>query len=68
MPIPIDRDELRRLLGEEHAHLVEVLPAEEFENEHLPGALNIPLKALDGGSVASLDVQTPVIVYCYDSQ
>jgi rhodanese-related sulfurtransferase len=68
MPVPIDRDELRRLRREEHAQLVEVLPAEEFEDEHLPGALNIPLKTLDGGSVASLDPQRPVIVYCYDYQ
>jgi hypothetical protein len=29
MPVPIDRDELRRLRREEHAQLVEVLPAEE---------------------------------------
>jgi rhodanese-related sulfurtransferase len=68
MPIPIDRDELRRLLREEDAQLVEVLPAEEFEDDHLPGALNIPLKTLDGAFVASLDPQRPVIVYCYDYQ
>jgi rhodanese-related sulfurtransferase len=68
MPIPIDRDELRRLRREEHAQLVEVLPAEEFEDEHLPGALNIPLKTLDRASVASLDPQRPVIIYCYDYQ
>jgi rhodanese-related sulfurtransferase/CBS domain-containing protein len=68
MPIPIDRDELQRLLREEQAQLVEALPAEEFEDEHLPGALNIPLKTLDRASVAPLDPQRPVIVYCYDSE
>lgn len=68
MPIPIDRDELQRLLRDEHAQLVEVLPAEEFEDEHLPGAINIPLKTLDRNSAASLDPQRPVIVYCYDYQ
>jgi rhodanese-related sulfurtransferase len=65
MPTPIDRDELQLLRREEEAQLIEVLPAEEFDDEHLPGALNLPLKTLDAGS-ASLDPQRPVIVYCYD--
>ena len=68
MPTSIDRDELQRLRHEEGAQLVEVLPAEEFEDEHLPGAINIPLKQLDRDRAASLDPQRPVIVYCYDYQ
>ena len=68
MPTPIDRDELQRLRHEEHAQLVEVLPADGFDDEHLPGAINIPLKTLDRDSTASLDPQKPVIVYCYDYQ
>jgi rhodanese-related sulfurtransferase len=68
MPTPIDRDELQRLRREEDAQLVEVLPPEGFEDEHLPGAVNIPLKSLDRDSTASLDRRRPVIVYCYDSQ
>jgi rhodanese-related sulfurtransferase len=68
MPIPIDRDEVQRLLRDEHAQLVEVLPAEEYLDEHLPGAVNIPLKALDERSTAALDRARPVIAYCYDDQ
>jgi len=68
MPTPIDRDELRRLLREEHAQLVEVLPPDEYEDEHLPGAINIPLKTLDAVTARQLDPQRPVIVYCYDDQ
>ncbi|HYQ09581.1 MAG TPA: rhodanese-like domain-containing protein [Gaiellaceae bacterium] len=68
MPTPIDRDELQRLRREENANLVEVLPAEDFEDEHLPGAVNIPLKTLDRRSTASLDASRPVIVYCYHYQ
>src|SRR5262245_19324895 len=68
MPTPIDRDEVQRLLRHERAQLVEALPADEFEDEHLPGAINIPLKTLDRDSAASLDPQWPVIVYCYDSE
>ena len=68
MPTPIDRDELRRLLRDEQAQLVEVLPPDEYEDEHLPGAINIPLKALDRKTSGQLDHDRPVIVYCYDSQ
>jgi rhodanese-related sulfurtransferase len=68
MPTAIDRDDVQRLLREEHAQLIEVLPADEFEDEHLPGAINIPLKTLDAESTKSLDPQRPVIVYCNDYQ
>lgn len=50
------------------AQLVEVLPAEEYADEHLPGAVNIPLKELNPDTAARLDRAQPVIVYCYDSQ
>jgi rhodanese-related sulfurtransferase len=68
MPTPIDRDELQRLRQDEDAQLVEVLPADEFKDEHLPRAVNIPLKSLDRDSTAALDGRRPVIVYCYDYQ
>jgi rhodanese-related sulfurtransferase len=61
----IDYLGLRRLL-DDGAQLVEVLPAEEYAEEHLPGAINIPLKELDGDSTAKLDKSRPVIVYCWD--
>lgn len=65
---PIDRHEVQRLLADERAQLVEVLPQAEYEDEHLPGAINIPLKELDNEHVVGLDRTRPVIVYCYDSQ
>ena len=68
MPTPIDRDEVERLRRAERAQLVEVLGADDYADEHLPGAINIPLKTLDRRSTASLDRQGPVIVYCHDSQ
>ena len=66
MPAPIDRKELQRLLAEEQAQLVEVLPADEFGEEHLPGAVNIPLKELAERAPRELDPGRPVVVYCYD--
>jgi rhodanese-related sulfurtransferase len=68
MPNQIDRYEVQRLLAEQRAQLVEVLPQAEFEDEHLPGAINVPLKALDRGRAQQLDRERPVIVYCYDDQ
>ena len=68
MPTPIDRHEVQRLLAEEQAQLVEVLPDAEFEDEHLPGAISIPLKQLDRESTMQLDRAHPVIVYCHDTQ
>ena len=68
MPTPIEREELQRLLREEQAQLVEVLPPDEYRDEHLPGAINIPLKTLDAETAQQLDPQRPVIVYCYDHQ
>ena len=68
MSAAIDRDEVQRLLDDEQAQLVEVLPPDEYEDEHLPGAINIPLKTLDAQSAEQLDRERPVIVYCYDYQ
>ena len=67
MPTAIFRDEVRRLVGE-GAQLVDVLPREEYKDEHLPGAINIPLKELDRETTAKLKRDAPVIVYCHDYQ
>jgi rhodanese-related sulfurtransferase len=67
MPTSIATEEMRRLL-DDGVQLVEVLPPPEFREEHLPGAVNIPLKSLDAGAVAGLDRSRPVVVYCYDYQ
>jgi rhodanese-related sulfurtransferase len=48
--------------------LVEVLPREEYEAEHIAGAINIPLKELTRETAARLDPDRAVIVYCWDYQ
>ena len=68
MATPIDRHELQRLLAEQQGQLIEVLPADEYDDEHLPGAINIPLKELDRETTRQLDRNRPVIAYCYDYQ
>jgi len=66
MATRIDLAQLRELL-DKGAQLVEVLPAAEYTEEHLPGAINLPLKQLDPSTAAQLDPARPVIVYCWDS-
>jgi len=68
VPTAIYRDEVRRLVQEAGAQLVDVLPREEYEEEHLPRAINIPLKELDRETIARLNRVAPVIVYCHDYQ
>ena len=67
MPTRIDREQVQQLL-DEGAQLIEVLPQGEYEDEHLPGAINIPLKELDRETTRLLDHGRPVIAYCYDYQ
>ena len=57
---------MQRLLAR-GATLVEVLPAEEYAEEHIAGAMNIPLKELrrEADGIARSD---PIVVYCHDSE
>jgi rhodanese-related sulfurtransferase len=66
MPTRIVRDELGGLLMA-GAQLVEVLPEAEYLEEHLPGAVNLPLRQLTADTVRRLDPSRPVVVYCWDA-
>ena len=66
MPKEIDRDDVRRLVAG-GAQLVEVLPSPEYEEDHLPGAIHIPLRQIDSRAGEMLDRGRPVIVYCWDT-
>ncbi len=66
MPTEIDRKQVQRLV-ESGAQLVEVLPADEYEEDHLPGAISLPLRRLETEAVQLLDRTRPVIVYCWDT-
>lgn len=66
MSADVGRDEVRALVRDEGAQLVDVLPAAEFSDEHLAGAINIPLRRLDADTATALDPARPVIVYCHD--
>jgi rhodanese-related sulfurtransferase len=61
----IDRDTVQEMV-KRGAQLVEVLPANEYAEDHLPGAVSLPLRQLDKGA-DQIDRNRPVIVYCWDS-
>ncbi|HSP54426.1 MAG TPA: rhodanese-like domain-containing protein [Dehalococcoidia bacterium] len=62
----IDHNGVRRL-AKQGGQVVDALPAADFANSHLPGAINIPVADLPAGA-AGLDRSLPVIVYCHDAQ
>jgi len=62
----IDRDEVKRLM-DWGAPVIEVLPAKEYGEGHISGAINLPLKELDADTARVLDSARPVVVYCWDS-
>jgi rhodanese-related sulfurtransferase len=66
MSQPIDTAGVRRL-ADEGAQLLEVLPAEAYLQEHLPGAISLPLADIDQAP-SKLDTARPVITYCYDHE
>jgi rhodanese-related sulfurtransferase len=59
------RDEVRALLESGTAIVVEALPAEAYEAEHIPGAVNVPgdLSADIAAAVAPDPART-VVLYC----
>jgi hypothetical protein len=59
-----DRDQVRSLVRS-GAQLVEVLAAEEYEAEHIAGAINLPLSSLTAERARSLlDPGRPIVLYC----
>ena len=67
MPKIIGRDEVKDK-AVKGGQIVDVLPKQEYEEMHLPGALSIPLKEIDRRAPEELDRDRPVITYCWDYQ
>ena len=63
MVTSIDRTELLRLIDEENAQIVDVLPQQEFTESHIPGAISLPLRRLTAQTVSVLGRDKPVVVY-----
>lgn len=59
----IDRSELLRLIENEEAQVVDVLPEREYTEAHIPNAISIPLRQLTSNTVSALSRDKPVVVY-----
>src|SRR5436853_2580079 len=68
MPIEIRRKDLKTLVSQGRAQLIEVLPEAEYKREHLPQAINLPLENLTAETTKPLRKDVAVIVYCADFQ
>jgi len=66
MPTIITRQDVQRLMREEGALLVDVLPRAEYEEEHIAGAISLPLKEFSQEVVGRLDRSRSIITYCHD--
>jgi len=67
MPVRITREDVPRMTAE-GAVLIDTLPEGEYAEEHIAGAVNIPLKKLDRQTTAHLAKDDALIVYCYDTE
>lgn len=45
---------------------LDVLPAPIFAEEHLPGAVNVPLETFHPSDLADRARSDPLVVYCFD--
>ena len=64
-PVDVSLEQVRELAAK-GVRLVEVLPAEEYDEEHLPGAISLPLKQLTQERAGALDSARAVVVYCWN--
>ena len=65
MATRITREEVQRMTTD-GAVLIDTLPENEYVEEHIAGAVNIPQKKLTAEGTAHLAKDAPLIVYCYD--
>lgn len=60
----IDRDDLEERLENDEIILVNVLSEEQYEDEHIPGSINIPLDQIRDRAEDVLDRDEDIVVYC----
>jgi rhodanese-related sulfurtransferase len=49
------------------AQVVDALPAREYGEDHIPGAINLPLRRIETEAREVLEPGRPIVVYCADS-
>ena len=61
----ITLEELKEKIAKKEAQLVDVMPAEFFNAQHIKGAVNIPLIELRQ-HLKELDKEKEIVLYCKD--
>ncbi|GCE51451.1 rhodanese-related sulfurtransferase [Thermosporothrix hazakensis] len=51
--------------GQQSFLLVDARSAQDFEECHIPGAINLPYRKITAASTAHLSKEKPLIVYCW---
>ena len=62
----ISTEQLKEAVEKNHIKLVEVLSPKLYEQEHVKGAINIPLTHLKELAPKLLDKEDEIVVYCTD--
>lgn len=57
-------EELKRLLAAKQAVVIDVRPPGDFRQEHIPGAINLPLQQIESGQYQKLPRDKRLISYC----
>ena len=62
----IETEELKKKLDNNEVTLIEVLEEEEYNESHIKGAINIPLKKISFEARKKFDKDDNLVVYCSD--
>jgi|SRR3989338_1554998 len=61
----IARDELVKMrAADQKVKVVDVLPRESYEQEHIQGAISLPLGEIDENAAGLLNKEETIVVYC----
>ena len=63
---PGDTAALAPLPFEQYALVIDARSPHEYLEDHLPGAVNLPLRKIEAEALRVLDPSRPVVVYCAD--
>ena len=57
-------DDVKKIMAEKDAQLVDVRTESEFQMNQIPGSINLPLQDIELHGEAKLDKSKPVVVFC----
>lgn len=60
--------EVKQMIDTRQAILVNTLSAIEFEMQHIPGSINIPIDQIKTTDKLPKDINSPIIFYCMGKQ